>query len=251
LKARITIVLFNLSVGKFLDKGESFTPDADFAADDDFGKAQNYSPDVTVPLFTFDKNEAAQAGTTSAFDSISEGGDRKTSAGASFMPPENYSQPETTFTPTPAPVKQKSSSKAIAVVGILAVLLFLAIGGAGVGWYMLRDNGGTTEKITPTPTAEASVSVEPTAAPTLEVVTETNTSTNSEVEISNTKSVTTNSAINRPKIEVVIPKPRPTQVVQQPTPGQPPPTRPPPTPRPSVPTPVKTPKPRPTIVIVQ
>jgi serine/threonine protein kinase len=162
--------------GKSYANGGNVTQDEDFTAKNDFDSAENYSPSATVPLFTFDKND--EVADDNDFNSISERGDDKISTGGG------------TFMPPPV-VSQKSSGKGLAIAGGLFALLFLAISVAGIGWYLLKDRGTTTDNIPMTPTPEASVSVTPTA---VEVVTETNslatnTSTNNGDEtLTNTNS---------------------------------------------------------------
>jgi len=202
--------------------GDNMAQGESFAAEDDFGAAENYSPGITVPLITFDNNdEAGAAKIADGFDSIPER-DGIASAGATYIPTENSAPSGAAYSPLPAALR-KSSGKGLAIAGGLFALLFLAISAAGIGWYLLRDKGATTDSVTPTPTAEATVSLEPTitTAPTVEVVTETessttNTSTNSEVTSSdsNSDSGDANSTITT----------RPTQTTVQTT-VQPPPVR--------------------------
>jgi serine/threonine protein kinase len=195
-------------------KGNSFSEGEKVAAEDDFAPPENYSPDATVPLFTFDKdNGTGAAETVAGFDSIPERNENKTSAGATFVPPETNAAVGAAFAPTAAPPKK--SGKGLAIAGGLFALLFLAIGAAGIGWYMLRDKGTTTGNDTPTPTVEATTSVEPTAAPTVEVGIETNSLTNTVVTTSNTNSQTNSTITTKPT----------TQPTVQITTGQPTPVR--------------------------
>ncbi len=177
--------------GDSFSEGDSFPPNE--AEVEDFSPPENYSPNATVPLFTFDKESenGSAAETAVGFDSLSKG-DNKTSAGATFVPVDNFAPPDNeTFTPTPATVQPKKSGKGLAIAGGLFALLILAVSAAGIGWYMLRDTGGgtTDDNVTPTPTVESTATVAPSATPTVEAINETNTSTNSEANTSNTNSV--------------------------------------------------------------
>jgi len=193
----------------------SLTQGDNLVAKDDFSPAENYSPNATVPLFSFDKDNGTEAAETPAgFDSVpGRENDHKTSAGGTYVPTDNYAAGNQTFTPVPATAPPKKSGKALAIAGGLFALLVLAIGAAGIGWYMLRDKTTTTDNVTPTPAVEATATVEPTVAPTVEMVVETNTSTNSSNvnAISNTNSVTALTNTTRPA-------PTTGQTTAQPTP---------------------------------
>lgn len=220
-------------------KNDNLTQDNNFSTKNEFGgQAENYSPDATVPLFTFDKNnDSVAAETAVGFHSIPATDANKTSAGATYIPFENNAPGGATFTPAVA-AAQKKSGKGLAVAGGLFALLVLAVGVAGVGWFMFGSDDTTTDNGTPTPMPQATASVAPSVAPTLEIVTgETNTSTGSEVPTSsNTNSVgnstdstkpipTTTQATIQPKVQPTVPPtikpttPRPTpQVVTVKTP---------------------------------
>ncbi len=174
-------------------KNDNPTQNNNFSTKNEFGvPAENYSPDATVPLFTFDKNnDSVAAETAVGFHSMPETDTNKTSAGATYVPVENNAPGGATFTPVVAAAAQKKSGKGLAIGGGIFALLILAIGVAGVGWFALGSNETTTDNGTPTPLPQATVSVEPSVAPTLEIVTGgMNTSTNSEVSTtSNTNSV--------------------------------------------------------------
>ncbi|MDQ2747137.1 MAG: protein kinase [Acidobacteriota bacterium] len=133
-----------------------------FFSDEDLKQSPGYSPDATVPLMSFDKDAN---GISTGFDAPADSG--KTST---FTSPEASAPGKSVVAAAPA---KKKSSKTAAIVGGIAALLILAVGAAAVGWYVMRDNSGTSE-VTPTPTPEASVSVAPTVEPTLEIVNQTN-----------------------------------------------------------------------------
>jgi serine/threonine protein kinase len=187
-----------------------------FAAKNESDQAENYSPNATVPLISFDKDNEQVAGETAVAFDIPEYDE--TAANAGYVPAENYAPDEEVYAPAAAPQK---SGKGLAIAGGLFALLILAVGASGIGWYMLKNNKATTEKIA-SPTPEASVSVEPTPVPTLEVVNDTNSSTdgnsstNSEVANSETNSSTNSNA------SVVSTNPtRPPTQTAQPTPIKP------------------------------
>lgn len=220
----------------------NLTQEESFAPEIDSGKLNNFSPDATVPLFSF--NDANETG--AGFDSIPDSDENKTSAGATYTPADNYVPNEEVHTQTPVmPPPKSSSGKGLLVAGGLFAVLFLVIGAAGIGWYMLRDT--STTEVDPTPTPEATVTIEPTAEPTVEptiqVADETNSSTNSEtVETTDTNSETNTTVTNRQTttqtqkvqptpVRVSTPKPTP-QIVTVKTP----------TATAKTPVPVKTPK---------
>ncbi len=180
----------------------NLTDGDNLVAKDNFSPAENYSPDATVPLFSFDKDNGTSAAEPPAqFDSVpGRENDNKTSAGGTYVPADKYAAGNQTFTPVPATAPPKKSGKGLAIAGGFFALLVLAIGAAGIGWYMLRDKTTTTDNVTPTPAVEATATVEPTVAPTVEVVVETNASTNSSNmnAISNTNSVTASTNTTRP-----------------------------------------------------
>ena len=197
-----------------LTQGENFAPQTESEP------AENFSPNATVPLFTFDKdNESVAAETTAGFDSIPEYDDGQTSAGATYVPAENYSAAEEeVYTPVAAPPQK--SGKGLAIAGGLFGLLILAVGALGIGWYLLRDNGGTTEKTEPTPIPEATVVAQPTVEPTVEVVTETNTSTNTDTTMSLTNTNSVGDSTNTNPTTVKTPQTTTVQTTVQPTPNR-------------------------------
>jgi serine/threonine protein kinase len=214
-------------------KASDFHEDEDFSAEDSFADEMNfsapanYSPDATVPLINFGSeiNDAAQPpSVTEKFDSLPKGDTAKSSAAATFVTKEKSFDKKEEYKPTPAVASpKKSSSKALAIGGGLFALLILAVGAAGIGWFMLKDKGKTTENFTPSPTPEATLSVAPTAQPTLEVINDTNTASNTEVVNSDTN---TNTASTNENTSVATTNPtnpanttRQTQnIVVQPTP---------------------------------
>jgi serine/threonine protein kinase len=181
-------------------KDDNLTQGENFAMEGNVGQAENYSPNATVPLFSFDKNDGAGVSETAVgFDSIPRADDNKTSAGATFVPAENYAPGGETRAQAPIATPQpKKSGKGLAIAGGLFALLVLAIGAAGIGWYMFRDKGTTTEITTPTPTVATTASAVPTVAPTLEVVTDTNSAINSQITTTNTNSTTNSTVTTRP-----------------------------------------------------
>lgn len=207
----------------------------DFSTQGNFGAAESYSPDATAPLFSFDKtNEAVAAETAVGFDSMPQREEDNTSAGATYVPVADSAPRGATLTPAAAAVTpaKKKSGRGLAVAAGLFALLILAVGAAGIGFYMFKGNGATTDNVTPTPTAQPSVSIEPTVAPTVEAVTETNTNT----DVSNSNSLTntvvgstvpddsTNTAVstrpNQTTVKTTVPPPirpdTPRQPAQQP-----------------------------------
>ncbi len=190
------------------NKTRTFNNVDSFAAEDNFEPNTNSSP-----------GDNAQTNEVSGFDSYSKKQTNNTSAGATSVETENYSQTKEVYTPIhPLPPKE-SSSKALAIGG-LAALLILAISAVGIGWYVFSDSGKSAEVITSTPAPETKVSVEPTVKPPFEVVTETNTSTNSEVVTSNTNTLETNTSTDIESAETLTNTGRPPQTVQ-PTPIKP------------------------------
>ena len=140
---------------------ESFTQDkagkeekleeSKFFSAEELNQAQSYSPDATVPLMKFDSGASEN---DAKFDSFSKGEEKSPTVAPAANAPSK----------TTASVEKKSS-KALPIVGGLVALLLL-IGGAVVGWFVLRDDG-TTKNATPTPTVEATAAPAPTSEPTL------------------------------------------------------------------------------------
>ncbi len=165
----------NLSVTSANNANSILADELDFSAENDGGQAASYSPDATVPLFTFDKNENASK-TSTDFDALPERtGDYKNSADFSDVSLEQNESGKQTQHAAAVPPKQKSG-KSLAIGGGLFALLILAVGAAGIGWFATKNQGTTTEITQPSPvtepTSSAQPSVEPTAQPTVEVVTE-------------------------------------------------------------------------------
>ena len=78
-------------------------------------------------------------------------------------------------TAKPLPAKKGGAGKAIAILGVMAVLFILAIGGAAVGYY-IYSNRAATAVDEPTPTPAPTVAPTPTVEPTVETASESNTS---------------------------------------------------------------------------
>lgn len=163
-------------------------------------QAEDFSPEATDALSSFDKDTetvAAQVG--AGFNSIPGRGDNQTSSNATeVVTVENYATRGKTH--VPAPTREKSG-KGLAMASGLFALLVLAIGAAGIGWFMLRDKGAPTTGNVESPpqvTVPIAPSVEPSVAPTLEAVTESNSTTaNSSAANSSTNSeVTTSTETN-------------------------------------------------------
>ncbi len=179
---------------------DDFGTDEDFAAGKDFELTNNNSPDATVPLIAYEtqSDEGRQVQTQTQFDSIAGQDTNKTSAATTFGSVNNYNSDKKVYPSKPILNTQKSSGKSWAIGGGIAILLFLAIGAAGIGWLMSRDIGIATENIAPTPTPAAAVSAAPTIAPTLEVVSDANTLINSEIINSetNTSNIGSDAAVS-------------------------------------------------------
>ncbi len=158
---------------------ENFEQSEFFKFDENLETPKNFSPDATTPLISFDSQNrgAAKDQTATSFDSLSGREENRANDGATFVPTENVRAREETFKPAPVAPK-KSSGKGLAIGGGIAALLLLVVAAAGIGWFFMRD-GGTTENITPTPTAFPTATIEPTVAPIYDVAGETNSSTNS------------------------------------------------------------------------
>ena len=192
--------------------------DESFAAQNESGQAENYSPNATVPFISFDKDNERVAGETAVAFNIPEYDD-ETTAGAGYAPAENYAPDEEVYVPAAAPQK---SGKGLAIAGGLFALLILAVSAAGIGWYMLKDNNSTTDIIASPPTPEASVAIEPSPTPTVEVVTETNSSIDSNSSInSEVVNSETNSSTNSNASVVSTNTSRPPTQTAQPTPIKP------------------------------
>lgn len=227
--------------------GDLAAPDKSFVGGKDARQAENFSPEATVPLFSFDKKTEADAAEAADFDSISERGDNQISAREDTRTSaENYAA----RSEAPAPPRAKSG-KGLAFAGGIFALLVLAIGTAGIGWFMLRDKGATTDRVEPTPQATVSIepSVEPSFAPPLEAAAESNSSTtNSLTNSEMTTSTETNTSPANNAINSTRPAQTTTQTTVQPTPTRPATARPTPqtvtakTPATKTPAPAKTPR---------
>lgn len=188
----------NYKRGDSFSEGDNKTQQENFESEETFTPPENYSANATVPLFTFDKETTNGTEKTAVgFDSLPKEDENKTSAGATYVPVEEKA--EMSFVSTPV-VEQKKGGKGLAIAGGLIAFLVLAVGAIGIGWYVMKGSGGTTENITPTPTTQPSVAITPSVTPSNEIVTDTNTSTNGETNSSNTNSETelTNSTTPRP-----------------------------------------------------
>ncbi len=255
--------------GEF-DQKESFTPKDDFAADeysapvenfsetdnfgkskdfsktDDFSDVENFSPDSTIPLFTLDDldDKEIQSEKQSNFETVS------TAAGVStasdFVSPTGGSSSVEYKSPTPvqkSSASPKTTNKTYAVAGGLAAFLILAIGAAGLAYYMFGGSPTITEE-NPAPTPQATVEFTPMPEPTLEEavtndnsqeITSSNANTSIEQGLSNTdtnptdkiedQSERTRRAQITSPTPVKISTPKPNQqvtTVKTPVPGKPP-----------------------------
>lgn len=224
------------------DAPKSFAPEEDIFNFDDkasqtedfstcagFAPPENFSPEATAPLISFDNgngnSDFGQTQTGTEFDSIPQARasefDSVSFTKSADFEQENYEEAEKDYSPAPTtqPAPVKSKSKTFAVVGGLSALLFLAIAAAGIGWYTL--SGATDAKTdinVAQPTPEAAFSVEPTLEPTLEAVTNTNSSGESEVLNSNANNQTNQETGNQTATTVPTQIPQPTVVKLPPTP---------------------------------
>ena len=182
------------SISEEFSNKDDFTENENFSKSDDFSDVARFAPDSTTPLFTLDNhdNEETSSETDSGFDAVSSAAVSQ----SHDAPAVNYK----TSTPVQKAIPQeKSNGKIYAIAGGLAVFFILAIGAAGLVWYMTSDSPTVSEE-TPAPTPQATVEVTPTPEPRLEAVTNTNTeentNTNSSVEeeLANTNSVEEESA---------------------------------------------------------
>ncbi|MCY7376784.1 MAG: serine/threonine protein kinase, partial [Pyrinomonadaceae bacterium] len=229
-------------------KEESFVPEkpaesenleeSRFFSEEDLNQSPGYSPDATVPLMSLGNltDENGSNATAVNFDSFAKE-ENKTST----FTPAGTSIPSEQVKP---PAKQKSN-KTLAIGGGLAALLILAISAGAIGWFVMRDNGSTSDNTTPMPTSEATATVEPTVEPTLEVVNDVNTNTNtneptnSEVLTTNTNDSANIKTVKTPTTTATaVPtktvQPQPTRTAAATPRSTPLIDRPPPTPRPTV-----------------
>ncbi len=210
---------FSAPVEDFSKAGD-FNTDDKFSKSDDFSDVGRFAPDSTVPLFSLDNqdNEEISSKKESDFEAVSPAAERVSS---DFASQSNNSSPKDYKTPTPVSKSvppQKSNGKIYAVAGGLAAFFILAIGAAGLVWYMFSGTPTITEE-KPTPTPQATVEVTPTPEPMLEAV----TNTNSEQTANTNANENTNSSIeeeladaNTPKIDEQIGKTKRTEVSQPP-----------------------------------
>jgi serine/threonine protein kinase len=206
--------------------GDLTPSDENFAEENDAVVAENFLPEATVPLISFDKNNETGASEYANFDSIPERGDNQILAGAPGTSAESYAPRGETTAPAPTRVK---SGKGLTIAGGIIALLVLAIAVAGIGWFTLRDKGvTTTDNAEPTPQATVSIKpiVEPSIAPTLEAVDESNSSTNSSTNSEVTTSAETNTSTVNNTINPTRPVQTPIQTTVQPSPTRPATTRP-------------------------
>ncbi len=183
-----------------------------FFSEAELNQSSGYSPDATVPLMSL--GGATDSGTN--FDSFT-GAENKDST---FTPAGTSISGEQVK--VAAPVKEKPK-KSLAMIGGIAALLILLLGGAAVGWFVLSNNGSTTKSETPTPTPEATTA--PTVEPTLEIVNDVNTNTNESVNTNvSTNTTNTNNLTNATPavapttapLRTITPPPTPTRAVTPP-----------------------------------
>ncbi len=152
---------------------DNLVANEDFSKTNDFSDVENFSPGSTVPLFTLDNQDGAEFSpeSESDFDAVPAAAD---SAAASFVSQSDDSSSANYETSTPVQKTvppPNTGSKTYAIAGGLAAFLILAIGAAGMVWYMFSGSPTVTEETSPTP--QATVGVTPTPEPMLEAVTNT------------------------------------------------------------------------------
>ncbi len=200
------------------DRSENFE-ESKFFSEAELNQPPGYSPDATVPLMSFGGGAGESAARADSFVENENKSSTFTSAGTST----SGEQAKTAASPAP------KSKKSLAIVGGIAALLILVIGGGAVGWFMTRDKGPTTENITPSPSPEATATTVPTVEPTLEVVSGVNANTsepgNTDISTTNANNpanngsaatptpVTTRTAVPQPTRPVVVPPTRPTPYI--------------------------------------
>jgi serine/threonine protein kinase len=180
-------------------------------------ETENFSPDATMPSISYGSEMGQQA----ADNDFSATTDYKSDSFATYTPTRQYSAEDLKFeeeeastqtpaeqikTPVNSTVPKKSAGKSIFVGGALG-LVFLVIGAAGIGLYMLKSNNAVS-KTTPTPTPEATIEITPTPQPTVEAIinNEANANTASET-LSDSNSNSNSNASNSIEATVATDKP--------------------------------------------
>ncbi|MDQ6788217.1 MAG: protein kinase [Acidobacteriota bacterium] len=162
-----------------------------FDGKESFGETENFSPDATAALLSYgsenDKSSAVE-------DNFNATTDYKAGSQDAFTATRQYSREdfqteedddsqipsEQLPAPTIPAVKKKSGGKALFIAGGIG-LLFLVLGIAGMGIYLLNSSQAVT-KSTPTPTPEAPIEIATTPMPTVEAVSNTDVNSNSTSE---------------------------------------------------------------------
>ncbi len=154
-----------------------------------------FSPDTTAPDISFDKQidkiSSGNLNETSKFNTTLQKGEKfggeNNAANESYLSSENkYSQ---TFVPPAAP-EGKFSNNIFAIIGGLGALLVLAVGAAGLAWYVMGGGSNQTQSVIPVPPASEANMIAPTPAPVFEAVTNTSSANEGGIVSSNTNSQT-------------------------------------------------------------
>lgn len=209
-------------------------------------KEENYNPEATVPLISFDPSVLGNSDPVGATQAAPNFNSNPMPPTANTLPP-NYGSPYDTAAvaggqtqsggnfnsqPQPQPfyadAAPKKSGKGLAVAGILGGLGVVTVAAAGIGLYAFSDRLGLTgTNPTPTPTAAPTVTVTPTPVPTVEqantnpanssrdVVTATNTNTTN-TETTNTETTNSRTTTVQTPARTTPATPRPTQVTVAP-----------------------------------
>ncbi|HQU86434.1 MAG TPA: serine/threonine-protein kinase [Pyrinomonadaceae bacterium] len=183
---------------------ENFAPTENYSTAEDLGQktsgADNgggYTPEATVPLFTYDEQQTPSASPSDAEfyttpnvevpqdafatytpatngaqedfsltenysqEDFSQPQEQQHQSFAPVPPPQSDSQPPQVQTPPP-PVKKKSGAKILGVVFGLGFLLVLTAAALGGGWYYYKNYYSQGGGVEPTPVPSPSVEVSPT-----------------------------------------------------------------------------------------
>ena len=162
-------------------------------------------PEATVPFIALDETGRSASGTEAFSTAGSGNGSYANTAQAAPFTSQAATTPAAVAI-APAAAKKGGSGKAFAILGGLAALFVLAIGAAGVGYYVYTNYAGTAvEEPTPAPTLAPA----PTVEPTLETVSDTN-------GVNDTNSNTAGESNTAADVLTVGPTPEPTtQTAQQ------------------------------------